>query len=222
MNFSNFSRRKMLYPQEGVLPQIMPEAPAIVANCQCPDAGRLIALYNRMRMVWSQHVWWTRMLIISIAHRLPDQQATTARLLENPEDFAKILEDYFPTESVDAVKQLITEHLQIAAALVTTLRDGEMIKAAELNKEWYQNADSIAQAFAGISPQLNCEEVRRMFYNHLDLTKQEAAMRLAGNYPADIAAMNAAEQEMLAMADMFTEAIIRLFPEKFCKTGHPG
>ena len=193
--------------------QAMPEA--VPDAVQCPDPGKLIGTYNSMRLVWSQHVWWTRMLIISIAHRLADQQATTARLLENPEDFTALLAEYFPQESTSTVKHLLTEHLLIGAALITTLRDSESVKAAELNAEWYQNADRIADAFASMSPQLSREEVRRMFYNHLDLTKQEAAMRLAGNYPADIAAMNAAEQEMMAMADMFTEAIIRQFPERF-------
>jgi len=184
------------------LPKIKPD------EIQCPDPTKLIDLYKRMRLIWSQHVWWTRMLIISIAHRLADQQATTTRLLENPGDFAKLLAEYFPSESTTEVKQLITEHLLIGSALITTLRDGENVKAAELNKEWYQNADAIADMFASISPQLTREEVRRMFYNHLDITKQEAAMRLAGNYTADIAAFDAAEQEMMAMADMFTEAIV--------------
>ncbi|MCL2069285.1 MAG: acetylglutamate kinase, partial [Oscillospiraceae bacterium] len=77
---------------------------------------------------------------------------------------------------------------------------------------WYENADQIADAFATIG--YDREEVRRMFYKHLDITKQETAMRIAGNYPADIAAFNAAEQEMLSMADMFTAGILRQFPGK--------
>jgi len=213
MYFSNFSRRKILNSHENIHPQTFPEV--LPDEIRCPDPTKLIELYNHMRLIWSQHVWWTRMLIISIAQRLDDQQATTTRLLENPGDFAQLLAEYFPQDSADVVKHLITEHLLIGSALITTLRDGESVKAAELNKEWYQNADTIADVFASISPQLTREEVRRMFYNHLDITKQEAAMRLAKNYPADIAAFDAAEQEMMAMADMFTEAIIRQFPEKF-------
>jgi hypothetical protein len=163
--------------------------------------------------VWSQHLFWTRLLIISIAGRLMDLDYTTARLLETPAALAKVFSRFYPKSVTDLIAKLVTEHLQIGAELITALRDGETYKAEKLNKQWYANADQIADAFEGIC--YNREEVRRMFYSHLDITKQETAMRLAGNYPADIAAFNAAEQEMLAMADMFTEGIFRQFPERF-------
>ena len=42
------------------------------------------ALSNRMRLLWEQHVYWTRLVILSMAFGLPDAQLATARLLRNP------------------------------------------------------------------------------------------------------------------------------------------
>ena len=45
----------------------------------------------------------------------------------------------------------------------------------------------------------------------LELTTQEVAMRLAGDYKADIEAFDSVEQEALMMADYFTTGIIKQF-----------
>jgi len=54
-----------------------------------------------------------------------------------------------------------------------------------------------------------------MLYEHLKLTTEEAAMRLAANYPADIRAFDNVEREALAMADYFTQGIVTQFPQDF-------
>ncbi|MCL2676205.1 MAG: hypothetical protein FWE84_06495 [Firmicutes bacterium] len=73
----------------------------------------------------------------------------------------------------------------------------------------------MAEAFAGINPYFNRTELRTMLYRHLDLTTQEVAMRLAGNFAADIKAFDTVEQEALSMADYFSFGIMRQFPQKF-------
>ena len=43
-----------------------------------------------MRLLWEQHVYWTRMLISGIVFGSPDVEQTKARLLRNPADFAAV------------------------------------------------------------------------------------------------------------------------------------
>ncbi len=181
----------------------------------CPNSSAQFSLLTNMRKVWSQHVYWTRLLLISIAERLKDQNATTARLLENPSDIASIFANYYSVDTAKAIEELLTEHLQIGAALITALRDGKTADSENLKRRWYQNADQMADAFSSISPYYNREEVRKMLYNHLDLTTQEVTARLAGNYPMDIDAFNMVEREALSMADYFSSGIMRQFPQKF-------
>jgi hypothetical protein len=192
-----------------IIPEFTPIPPV------CPDLALQFVLIGNMRQAWEQHVYWTRMLLISIAERLNDQNAVTARLLQNPIDIANIFSDFYPIEAANIIERLLTEHLQIGAALITALRDGNSIEAETLKRQWYMNADRMSDAFNSINPFYNREEVRTMLYNHLDLTTQEVLMRLAGNYPADIAAFDRVEQEALMMADYFSSGIIQQFPEKF-------
>ncbi len=180
-----------------------------------PNFNSRLDLNNKMRLAWLQHIYWTRLLLISIAERLQDQEATTSRLLQNPKDIANIFEIYYGLEIAKKISDLLTEHLKIAAELITALRDGKSQEANDLDKKWYLNADQMADAFSSINPNYNREDVRKMLYEHLDLTKEEVAMRLAKNYSADIDAFNKVEQEILKMADYFSGGIIKQFPQKF-------
>jgi len=185
---------------------------------QKPAQSRLsqpFPLVGKMRKVWEQHVYWTRMLLLSIAERLKDLDDVTARLMQNPKDIANIFAKFYDEATAKVIDQLLSEHLQIGADLITALRDGKKQEADNLKHQWYKNADKMADAFSGINPYFDRDELRKMLYTHLDLTTQEVAMRLAGNYPADIQAFDRVEKEALAMADYFSFGIMRQFPDRF-------
>lgn len=180
-----------------------------------PDPEKYVSLINDMRAVWEQHVYWTRMLLISIAERLKDQSDTANRILENPKDIANIFAKYYPMDIAKKIAQLLTEHLQIGSALITALRDGKTAEADKLNRQWYINADKMADTFSSINPYYSREALREMLYNHLGLTTQEVSLRLAGKYGADIEAFNKVEEEALKMADYFSSGLIKQFPQNF-------
>lgn len=186
-----------------------------MAPAFCPSPTRMIALKNKMRLAWEQHVYWTRMVIISITERLKDQDATVKRLLRNPKDLADIFARYYSKSVADEIQRLVTEHLQIGGALITATRDRNVEEAAKLNQQWYKNADEMSEAFSRINPYYNKEELRKMFYRHLDLTKEELAKRLAGDHFTEIKVFDNAEQEILGMADYFANGIINQFPQEF-------
>lgn len=54
-----------------------------------------------------------------------------------------------------------------------------------------------------------------MMRRHLDLTLEEASARLKGDWAADIAAYNKVHDQILHMADMLSQGMIRQFPAKF-------
>jgi hypothetical protein len=56
---------------------------------------RQIQLSNTLRRLWIEHVLWTRFFIVSTAFNLPDLQAVTDRLLQNPADFASELKPLY-------------------------------------------------------------------------------------------------------------------------------
>ncbi|GKU76410.1 acetylglutamate kinase [Paenibacillus sp. L3-i20] len=174
-----------------------------------------VALNQKLRTLWEQHVFWTRLTINSIVGRLPDEKQTTARLLRNPTDFASLLQPLYGADIAHKFATLFTEHLTIAAELVTALRDGHTAAAADAKKRWYANADALALFLHQINPFWSREEWQRMLYEHLKLTTDEAATRLAGNYDENIALSDEIEIQALEMADMMTNGIIQQFPALF-------
>ncbi|WP_373287572.1 hypothetical protein [Psychrobacillus lasiicapitis] len=167
------------------------------------------------RLLWLEHVNWTRMTITSIVFNLPDLSSVQARLLQNATDLGNCIRPFYGDRLADRYAELIKEHLVLAAELVTAAVKGDSKKAEEKEKEWYRNADDIAIFLSSINPYLTKEEVQKMFYMHLALTKKEAVFMIQKKYEEDIKVFDQIEAEALEMSDMISHAIIRQFPHMF-------
>ncbi len=175
--------------------------------CRCNQ----LEIYNEMRKLWSQHVYWTRFFIISTVEGLDDLKYVTDRLLQNPGDFANALKKFYSQKESDTFKSLLTEHLQIGGELVNADKDMDTSKADELRKKWYHNADDIAEFLCKINPNWSKQMWQKMMYSHLSMTEKEAALRIKKEYPKDIQMFNAIEREALEMADYMSKGIYRQF-----------
>jgi hypothetical protein len=160
------------------------------------------------RRLWEQHVYWTRMVIMSIALNLPDLEANTTRLLRNAPDFEKLLCRFYGAENAAEFTPLLTNHLTIAAELVTETKANNMSGAADAEKKWYANANNIVCFLSRINPCWSVKQMRKMWYEHLALTKKEAVAILNKDYTKSIEIFNQIEREALMMADNFSQGII--------------
>lgn len=172
-------------------------------------------LSNALRLLWEQHVEWTRMTILSMAFNLPDVDVVTKRLLRNPDDFEKALEPFYGQRIAAEFARLLREHLVIDAELVAAAKAGDAQKVADAERRWYANADQIAKFLASINPHWLYEEWRAMLFEHLALTKKEAVDILTKNYADGIAVYDEIERQALMMADVMTMGIVRQFPQRF-------
>lgn len=168
-------------------------------------------LGNQMRLLWEQHVYWTRLVISGIVLKTPDLEASKARLLRNPGDFAAALSPFYGRAASARFASLLTDHLTIAAELVTAASEGKAQEAAEAEKRWYANADQIASFLSTINPHWTMSEWRDMLYSHLSMTKEEAVDFINANYAASVAVFDQIEKEALEMADQMTEGIVQQF-----------
>ena len=150
-----------------------------------------LCLMNQLQQLWAQHVYWTRFFIISTAEELGD-------LARSQTGFSKIPRIL---NIANQFQELLTQHLLIAADLVNAAKNGETEKADIARQKWYQNADEIARFLSSIQPCWSEARWKEMLYSHLQMTEQEAVLRLQGNYAADIEAFNAIENEALQMAN---------------------
>lgn len=174
-----------------------------------------LELNNTLRLLWEQHVWWTRSFIISVAADLPDLDVVTERLLRNPRDFQAALEPLYGPQIAGEFARLFTEHLTIAAELVQAAKAGDAVAAADAERRWYMNADQIARFLGRINPFWSRREWRAMLHEHLDLTKSEAVAILNMNFEQGIMIFGQTERQALMMADVMTEGIVRQFPREF-------
>lgn len=172
-------------------------------------------LRDEMRKVWSQHINWTRMFLVSLTDNLPDLDATQNRLLRNPSDIANVFLPFYGSIAANKIKELFTEHLILAKELVVNLLNGNNAQAQAVNKKWYENADKIADYLASINPNYNRNMLRNMMREHLDILSKQVAMRLEGNHDEEINAFDEGENQALMMADDFSSGIVKQFPDRF-------
>jgi len=204
----------MFYAPFSFAPYPISDVGAHQNTCTCVSTPHL-ALNNIFRTLWEQHVAWTRMVIISIAGDLPDEELTTKRLLRNPTDMANVINPFYGNEISSKFEQLFRDHLVIAAQLVKAAKAGNSRAAADAEHRWYANADDIASFLNSINPYWSEEVLRAMLHEHLALTKNEAVFRLNKDYASDISTFDRIEQQALEMADAFTEGIVKQCPMYF-------
>ncbi|GIP43720.1 hypothetical protein J45TS6_21790 [Paenibacillus sp. J45TS6] len=174
-----------------------------------------VELNRKLRALWEQHVYWTRLTVNSIVDGLPDVNATTERLLRNPDDFAEVLATVYGTAIANEFARLLREHLTIAAELVGDLKSGNSEAAADAQRRWYANADSIADFLGRINPYWSKVEWQHMMYEHLRLLSDEVSTRIAKDYVKNVALNDQIETQALGMADMMTSGIVQQFPSNF-------
>ncbi len=194
-------------------------SPAAQKPSQAPGQEKKNArsdLHDAMRKLWEDHITWTRLFIVSAAADLPDKEATTNRLLQNQVDIGNAIKPYYGNEAGDKLTALLKEHITLAAELVTAAKATETAKVEDANRRWVANADQIAAFLSGANPTAwPNADMQQMMHEHLNLTLAEAQDRLKGDYQADIADYDRVHEQILRMADMLSDGIIRQFPKKF-------
>ena len=182
-----------------------------MTRSNCAYSTKQVQLMNRLRKLWSQHVMWTRSFIISTAAEAGDLEAVTRRLLRNPIDFEDLLRPFYGAGTADQFQQLFTQHLLIAADLVDAAKNNDEAAVQTARTAWYKNADDIAAFLGSINANWIAGKWRNMLYRHLDMTEQEATLRLQGRFADDVRLYDAIEEEALHMADYMSRGLIRQF-----------
>jgi len=195
-------------------PVSQPQIPPTQQQENCVSQAA-VDLMRDNRSLWEEHVAWTRMAIISLIFNLPDIDFVLARLLKNATDMGDMIRPIYGDAAAERYSTLIKEHLLAAADLVKAAIAGDEQAAKTAEQKWYANADEIAAFLSSVNPYLTEQEVKNMFYQHLALTKQEAVTMIMKDYQKDIEIYDEIEKQARQMADMISDAMIKLYPEKF-------
>ncbi|HJR87932.1 MAG TPA: hypothetical protein VJ930_09800, partial [Acidimicrobiia bacterium] len=72
-----------------------------------------VAFGQAMRDLWTDHVAWTRLFIVSAVAGLPDTEATADRLLRNQADIGAAVAGFYGDEAGEALTALLRDHILI-------------------------------------------------------------------------------------------------------------
>src|SRR5262245_31370420 len=191
-------------------------SPHAVAGDQASAKVSKRAFHDGMRRLWVDHVTWTRLFIVSFAADLPDLQATTDRLLQNQVDIGDAIKPFYGKAAGNQLTDLLTDHILTAAELLGAAKANDQTAFEQAKADWYANAREIARFLQDANPDhWRLADLRTMMKDHLDLTLQEAAQQLGGDYAASVATYDLVETEILHMADMLSAGIVAQFPSAF-------
>ena len=168
-----------------------------------------------MHKLWEDHVVWTRNVILNIMDDLPGTDQAVARLLRNQDDIGNAIKPIYGDAAGTELTRLLREHITQAADLLKAAKSGNKPAFDDFNKKWLKNADDISAFLSKANPHWKLEDMKKMMHDHLTLTTEEAVARLKKDYEADVKAYDKVHDEILAMADMLTDGILKQFPEKF-------
>ena len=175
-----------------------------------------VSLKLALRRLWSDHVIWTREYVVAAVAGTPDASAAAGRLLKNQEDIGNAVVPLYGAAAGQALTGLLKQHIMIAVDLIAAAKAGDNAKFAENDSKWTQNAEEIASLLSGANPQnWSKADVTDLLMQHLNLTKGEVVARLKSDWDADVIAFDQIFTEILTVADVLADGIVKQFPDKF-------
>ncbi len=172
-------------------------------------------LGKAMRMLWEDHITYTRNYIVSALANLEDAGAVAERLLRNQDDIGNAIKPYYGDAAGAKLTALLRAHILIAVEVVKAAKAGVAADLTAASKKWTANADDIAAFLSGANPSWPRAEMADMLHKHLEYTTQEVVSRLKKDWAGDIAAYDKGHAHMLYFADILTHGLVAHFPDKF-------
>jgi hypothetical protein len=181
-----------------------------------PSLAKVVAFHEAMDRLWTDHVSWTRNVIVDFDAKLPGLKPDLARLLANQSQIGAAIKPYYGGAAGNELARLLHTHIMEAVPVLTDAQEGNKAKLSAALAAWHVNAHQIAAFLAKANPKAwRLAAMTSMMDRHLALTTKEAVAHLEGKWQADIAAYDQVRSEILMMANSLADGIIAQFPARF-------
>ena len=172
-----------------------------------PGNNMGVDLRQRMRMAWLNHITLVKFYLISFFENLSGQNAWKDAVYKNAEEILAIFAQYYPASAMQRFRKLFMEHLRLTDEVAAGLKADPSFSGAAM-ENWYINAEEIASFLSRQTPAYNETELRKMFYDHLDMERQQMEAYLDGDYETDIEIYLRSQQNMIELADFLTSGLL--------------
>ena len=172
-----------------------------------PENNMGVDLRQRMRMAWLNHITLVKFYLISFFENLSSQNAWKDAVYKNAEEILAIFAQYYPASAMQRFRKLFMEHLRLTDEVAAGLKADPAFSGAAM-ENWYINAEEIASFLSRQTPAYNETELRKMFYDYLDMERQQMEAYLDGDYETDIEIYLRSQQNMIELADFLTSGLL--------------
>lgn len=183
--------------------------------CAGPDMNTVRAdemdLNNDMRRAWTQHMYWTRMFMVSLFNDLPNIGEVSKRLLQTPEDIGSVYEAFYPQATVNQLIKLLAEHTVLVAEAMVAAKAKDMQKMEEEEQKLVQNADEIASLLSSMNTAYNYDELKKMLLMHIDMLLRQILAEANGLSEEAIRLFDEGENQALELADYLIKGLLDQF-----------
>ncbi len=187
-----------------------------------PATNEQMSLQLALRRLWSDHVIWTREYVVAAIANAPDASAVAGRLLANQEHIGSAIVPFYGEQAGQTLTDLLKQHILIAVDLIEAAKAGDADKFAAADRRWDDNAGNLAALLSSANPYWPERDVVDLLGQHLKLTKDEATARLERRWEDDIEAFDQIFTEILTVADVLYDGIVKQFPDRFGRDGRRG
>jgi hypothetical protein len=116
------------------------EPGAAGARQASPSLAKVVAFQEAMDRLWTDHVTWTRLVIIDFDANAPDLKPDLARLLRNQADIGRAIKPYYGAAAGSKLTRLLHTHIMEAVSVLAAAKAANKAKLAAAQKAWHTNA----------------------------------------------------------------------------------
>lgn len=168
-----------------------------------------------MRRLWIEQVIYTRLYIISTISNISDIKFVAKRIIRNYDDISDTFKPYYGKDFSTSFKDLLKEHILTIAEFMDKTIKGKVEESITIKQRIYDNTEKITDLLSKANPNLPKFILRSMLFEYLDTTEKEFVNRYHGDYEEDIDTFDNLQNQMIQLADVLSESIIKRYPAKF-------
>ena len=156
-----------------------------------------------------------RELIINIIDNRSGNDEAIENLRKKQIDIGNALRPYYRDEITNQLTKLLDGHVTASIEFFKAVKNEDANDLETAKQKWYTNADSILMYLDGSAPFVSSNEMTQAVHELLSATIDEALAHLKKNSTAETTAYEKVHGQIIIIADMFADAVIKQFPEKF-------
>jgi hypothetical protein len=193
--------------------------------------------------LWVDHITWTRAYVVyatsrrsiaeyltllaamvvrfvavplgAVISRLGVANAGAVRLMRNQHDIGRAIVPFYGDRAGARLRRLLKQHITIAVKMISAARHGHARRFSRLEASWRRNAEHIARLLSSANSAWSQADVADLLRQHLLLTAHEVDARINGRWADDVDFVDQIYTEILTLAGVLSDGIIKQFPERF-------